>query len=228
MQNLFNMDNPIMQELSRFADMMIVNLLFVLCALPIITIGASYTALCSVIFKMVKKEETHVCADFFKAFAANIKQSTFLWIITAVVSILLAVNVRFAFTASGAILRIVTIAACALFFMVAQYLFPYVARFQDKTGTVIKNCVLIAMAHLPGTIFCCVVAVAAVWVSFLNEQVLAFAIFAWTVIGFSALAYINISLFQRIFAVYEPKESELGQAADHAEGEGSEETGSDS
>lgn len=211
MRNLFNLENPIMQQLSRLADLMIVNILFVLCCLPIVTIGASYTALCSVVFKMVRKEDTRICADFFHAFAANFTQSTLMWLVIAGIGVILAVNVRFAFSASGAagaVLRIVTSAACVLFYMVAQYLSPYVARFQDRTGTVVKNCILIALAHLPATIFCCIITVATAAVSILNEQVLGFALFFWPVMGFACLTYINLGLFRRVFAAYEPSQPE--------------------
>ena len=45
LKGLFDMDNPFWRFMSLVADLIILNLLFVLCSIPIITIGASTTAL---------------------------------------------------------------------------------------------------------------------------------------------------------------------------------------
>ena len=55
----FNYDSPIMQFLTRLTDLFILNFLFLICSIPIITIGASATALYSV---------THTHTHFFIGF----------------------------------------------------------------------------------------------------------------------------------------------------------------
>ena len=221
MHNLFNMENPTMQLLSKIADMVILNLLFVLFSLPIVSIGASFTALFSVTFKMTKEEGTPICKTFWQAFLSNFKQSTLLWIGIAVLGVILSLNLRFALadgSVAGNLLKIATLLAAIAFFMVVQYLFPYVARFQDKTAVVIKNCLLLALAHLPGTVCCGLIVIVPIFLSFTSMSSLWFAIFAWTVIGISGIAYINSQIFLRIFAQYEPGDTKKSSNVTEEEG----------
>ena len=81
MNRLFDLDNPVMRFLGKLFDLMYLNLLFLLCSIPIVTIGASLTAMYSVALKMVKNEETYIGKDFFKSFRMNFKQGTIIWIL---------------------------------------------------------------------------------------------------------------------------------------------------
>ena len=71
MSRLFNLDSPIMVFLSKMADLLILNLLALICCIPIITIGASMTAMSYVTLKMVRDEECYIAKDFFKSFRQN-------------------------------------------------------------------------------------------------------------------------------------------------------------
>ena len=85
----FNLaDNAVTRALSRICDMMCLNVVWIVCCLPIVTIGASTTALYSVMLKMVKNEEGYIFRSFFKAFKENFRQSTILWILFAVLGII--------------------------------------------------------------------------------------------------------------------------------------------
>ena len=57
MDKFFNMDGPVMRGLTRVFDLVLLNLLTVLCSIPLITIGASLAAMHSVLLKMVRNEE---------------------------------------------------------------------------------------------------------------------------------------------------------------------------
>ena len=65
MNSLFNIDSPIMTFLSRVADLVILNILYVVCCLPIFTIGAATSALYSQVMKMSKNEESYAFRGFF-------------------------------------------------------------------------------------------------------------------------------------------------------------------
>ena len=60
MSGFFNMDSPVMRFLSRVCDLMILNFMCLICCIPIVTIGASVTALYSVTLKMVRGEESYL------------------------------------------------------------------------------------------------------------------------------------------------------------------------
>ena len=72
-------DTPITALLTRFMDLILVNVLFVLCCVPILTIGASFTAMYDVCMKLALRENVKILSDFFGSFARNLKRSTLLY-----------------------------------------------------------------------------------------------------------------------------------------------------
>ena len=78
---MFGIDSKFYEVVSRIADLVVLNLLFVLCSLPIITIGASTTALYGVTKKMAENREGYIFRNYFRLFKENFKQSTIMWII---------------------------------------------------------------------------------------------------------------------------------------------------
>ena len=91
---MFKLDSPLMNFLSKVADIMILNVLFVVFSIPIVTIGASFSAAYYMGFKMVKNEETYIVRGFWKAFKENFKQATIMWIVILLVSGLLGFDYR--------------------------------------------------------------------------------------------------------------------------------------
>ena len=76
MDRLFNMDNKFFTVMGRVADLIMLNVVFLICCLPIVTIGASLTALHYVTLKMTRNEESYIIRSFFKSFKQNFKQAT--------------------------------------------------------------------------------------------------------------------------------------------------------
>lgn len=110
-----------------------------LCCLPIITAGASVTALYSVTLKMVKDEESYIVKGFFKAFKENFKQSTIIWIIMAAVGALLYADYRavgFLSENMQNIFRILIGAVVVIFLIILSYVFSYTARFVNSTKNI--------------------------------------------------------------------------------------------
>ena len=81
MGKIFSLDSPFVQFMNRVADIMWLNILFVICCIPVITIGASVTAMYYVTLKMVRNEESYITKSFFKSFKLNFKQATAIWLI---------------------------------------------------------------------------------------------------------------------------------------------------
>ena len=81
MGRLFNLDSPLMSGLSKVADLIWLNILAFIFCIPVVTIGASITALNYVALKMVRNEDGYVTRAFFKSFKQNFKQATIIWLI---------------------------------------------------------------------------------------------------------------------------------------------------
>ena len=71
MDRLFNMDNKFFTVMGRVADLIMLNVVFLICCLPIVTIGASLTALHYVTLKMTRNEESYIIRSFFKSFKSE-------------------------------------------------------------------------------------------------------------------------------------------------------------
>ena len=78
MNSLFNPDNPIFHFLSRIADIIFLNLLFLLCCIPIITVGPSISALYYCMLKIIRNRDSSITGMFFHSFRENLKQGSLL------------------------------------------------------------------------------------------------------------------------------------------------------
>src|SRR5699024_4265371 len=81
-------DNIVVRALGKIFDLMCLNILWLVCSIPVITVGASTTALYTVVLKMVKNEEGYILKDFLKAYKSNFKQSTIAWIMILMIGII--------------------------------------------------------------------------------------------------------------------------------------------
>lgn len=207
MSKLFDIDSPIMRFLSRMADMIILNLLVMVCCIPIITVGAAFTAMHYVLLKMVRDEEGYLIRGFFKSFVQNFKQATLIWLMILVVIIVFAGD-WFIFSYSGVTfpkaLIVGVIAVGVIVSMVAMYVFPLLARFDNTIRHTIHNAALLAIANLPRTILMMIL-YAVPWVIGWFSAYSYIFIFMF---GISVPAYVSAWLYSNIFKKYEP-ETEL-------------------
>lgn len=81
----FNLDSPVMQALGKMADLMWLNILTLICCIPVVTAGASLTAMHYMALKIVRNEECYITKGFFKSFKENFKQATLIWLLMVIV-----------------------------------------------------------------------------------------------------------------------------------------------
>ena len=80
----FDIDGPLMQGLTKIADLMILNFLTILCCIPVVTAGAAFTALHYMVLKLARNEEGYIAKGFFKSFKENFRQATIIWILVLI------------------------------------------------------------------------------------------------------------------------------------------------
>ena len=203
------MDSPLMRFLTKIADLMVLNILFCVTSIPLITIGASWTALYSVTLKMVRDEEGSVSRSYFRSFRQNFRQATLLWLGVLVVLALLVLDIRvlngMAEGTAPGLLRVGVEILALLGIMVLQYLFPSLARFEASLADTLKNACMMALAHLPKTALMTAAAVGAVWITLMNNTTIAIGLMVWPLIGFALMAFGNSGILRKIFDNYVPK-----------------------
>lgn len=152
-----NLDNPLFNILEKIADLFCIGLLWLVCSLPLITIGASTTALYHVAYKVLRNREGYLLQEFFSSFRSNFKQSTILWLIALFSIIILGADAYVVYQTTTiwggypwapVIFLILGITAV----MCCTYIFPYVARFKDSTKQTLKNVIMICLFNLPWSI----------------------------------------------------------------------------
>ena len=92
MRDLCNTDKPLFAVLTKLTYSAYLNILWLVCSLPIVTIGASTTALFYVTLKMAEDRDDGLTRMFFKAFRENFKPATKLWLILLAVGSFLAAD----------------------------------------------------------------------------------------------------------------------------------------
>lgn len=208
MSKLFDIDSPIMRFLSRMADMIILNLLVMVCCIPIITVGAAFTAMHYVLLKMVRDEEGYLIRGFFKSFIQNFKQATLIWLLMLVM-VIIFVGDWLIFGYSGVAfpkaLIIVVIAISLIVLMMAMYVFPLLARFDNTIKVTIHNSLLLAFANLPRTILMMILYALPFVIGYFSVYSYIF-IFTF---GISVPAYASARLYSNIFKKYEPETEQV-------------------
>ena len=152
MDRLFNMDNKFFTVMGRVADLIMLNVVFLICCLPIVTIGASLTALHYVTLKMARNEESYIIRSFFKSFKQNFKQATVINLIMLAVAAILYMDLRIVGNIDGTmsqVLYIVFFAFGILYMMVFLYIYPVLAKFYNSIKNTFRNAFLMAIRHLP-------------------------------------------------------------------------------
>lgn len=217
MRDFFSMDGTLFRFLSKVADIMILNLLFILCCLPVVTIGAAVTALSYVTLKMKDQEEGYIWKSFFQSFKQNFGQATVIWLIMLALGAVLGVDLWLTGAMHGnlqLLMRVCVGAGILVWLMVFLYVFPLQSRFYNTIGMTMKNALLLAIGNFPRTACMILVMIGAAVLTVWNNMTFWYGILVWLMFGFATIAWINSQLLYGIFAKLMPEEA---AASDQAE-----------
>ena len=158
----FSYDSKFSQVLLKVCSSCYLNLLWFVCSLPIITVGASTTALYYVSLKLVRDEGTSLTRQFFHAFRENFKQGTALWLILLGAGLFLAgdgyilYHLRQSSAGTMAVIwtlvLAVVIAATVVYVIELLFIFPLLASVSNTNKAMLKNAFLIGTHYLFATI----------------------------------------------------------------------------
>lgn len=213
MNNLFNPDNKFFSFMGRVADLMILNILCIVCCIPIVTAGPAITAMYYVTLKMANGEEPYAVKGFFHSFKQNLKQGILIQIIMLVFGIVLVFDLYFCrvMSSQGSAYRFLSyvfVAALLLYAMLFTYIYPVLAKFYNTTKNTFRNSALMAIRHLPYTILMLVITVAPLLLGIFVTQAFPYVILFYVLMGFATVAYLHSQLFVKIFANYIPEDTE--------------------
>ena len=191
-----------MHFLSKAADMMILNILFLITCIPIFTMGAAMTALHYVTLRMASGEEGTVSKDYFRSFKQNFRQATIIWMILMAFAILLTYDIRLVWSGEGyinAAVKILSVVAGIALIMVLLYIFAILARFNNSVKGTIRNAVAISLAAFPKTLSMFMLVFASAALTFYTETTIRWGLLFWLTFGFSTVTYFNSVLLNKTF-----------------------------
>lgn len=218
MGKIFDLDSPVMRALNRITDLLWLNILVLICSLPIITVGAAFTAAHYVSLKMCRDEENYIAREFFKSFKLNFKQSTVIWLLILLVSFILGADyyiIKHVDLNIPQILQWVMVAAGVLFLFMALWAFPVQSRFENKVFRTLKNALSLSIAQLPKTFLMIILYLLPVICLLIYRIMPLFFLF-----GFSVPIFFSAKLYNKMFKKLEDKILENAAAANETEESG--------
>lgn len=197
-------DNPFFDLMGNIGDLIILNILFVITSIPVITAGASLTALYQVTLRRQRGESNYVAREYIKAFREEWKQSTVLWLAFLLTGALLLFDI-FYVRNLGKEMAIAIGCLIVVWSFVFSYTFPLQARFQNTIKNTYKNALFLSVRHFPYTILIVglnsipVICIAA------GAFITMMALPIYCFVGFALTVKINSIFFDKIFQAFMSK-----------------------
>lgn len=207
MRNLFNLDNPFVQFLSRVGDLIIVNVLFLACCLPVVTAGASLAAMQKVTQAMALDEDNGIVKTFFRGFRENFRQATLLWLMMLVFAVSMGCNylliMGFAAGTMATVLKCVLVVFSVIVLVLAVYMFPLMVRYHNTLREHATNALILAVVKLPRTVALVALCALPVVVAVISMQTFLQTLIFWLAVGFGFVSYMSGILLKPVFAELE-------------------------
>lgn len=193
---IFSPDSPLYKFMRNLTDLVTINLLWMLCSLPIVTFGGATIAAFDVTMKMAGDEEGHVAAQFLQAFKANFKNGIPYGLLFLLCGYVVWLDFSLFEQVDGnpMILLIMGIVAAFVFVLCFLFAFPLQARYENTLINTLKNSADIAARYFVRTLTLIVVLVVEVFLIFWNTTTM----FIGLLIGPACMIY-TISGYARYF-----------------------------
>lgn len=204
MHALFSPDSRFMRIMNRVADLILLNLCYLLTCVPVFTIGSASAALYTVCFRFGTDEEKGVIRSYFRAFRENFKRGTGVWLIVLLCGGAALVNAWVFYTMPGGLrfLSVLFAILLVLALLIFGYAFPLLSQFADGVWPTLRNALILSLGYLPRSLLITVVNVVPFILMLTDFYLFLQAAFLWTVLYFSLAAYVNTFLLRGVFAPY--------------------------
>ena len=153
MSKVLDINGKLFRFMSRVGDILLLNLMMLLCSLPVVTAGAAVAAVYDMSLRLLRGEEGYLIPGYFRAFRSNFKQATKLWLICMAVIAVIAGDllVRPYLPQFTLPLTVVAWVQWILLLALALYAFPLLVRYENNLGRILYNSAVLALCNLPKT-----------------------------------------------------------------------------
>lgn len=203
-------ENSLFNRIFGFlGQLILLNLLWMVCSLPVITAGASTTALFYCTLKLHKENDVRVFHDFFKSFRQNFLQATIMWAVMLLTASLICLEKDALATMPGSMGQIffwVLVAAAIPLGIIALYIFPTIAAFENKLGKLISNAFYFGVKNVGFAILIAIITILPMTMTLVDAKLFPVYLFIWLTLGFSLTAYGDSWFLWKLFKPYFPEE----------------------
>lgn len=204
--NIFSSDGWFARVFGTIGDIIVVNILFIICSIPVFTMGASMSAM---YYTLLKKQRTGeyggIVKTFFKGFKDNFKQSTIAWILFLLISFIFSLDFNL-FGKGGPQESTAMYYTCVVLFIltcfIAIYLFPVICAFENTLKELILQSIFFAAKNFIFTILIMILYTLPIYFLLASPQVFMVGIFILIVCGFGLIAYLSSFMFIKAFSPY--------------------------
>ena len=200
----FRLSSPMWEYLNTAVQYIGLNLIFIVCCLPIITIGPALAALNQVMLREARGEHSYLIRRYFRHFKEMFVQSSLTFLFFAALLFVLVYAMVFWHSLEG------TGAAAAFAFTLILtlyiisgflFVFPLMARFRNSFWRTIHNAFLLSMTNLKLTALLLLAWAALACLIYLFPKPMEIFMI---VIGFSFMTFGSAFIFNKIFKAYVP------------------------
>lgn len=196
---IFQYDGPVMKAMQKLSELLILNVIWLLLSVPVVTIGASTAALYKVELNAIEKKGQPI-RDFWKYFRSNFRQATMIWVILLLFGLFLLFDWYFLFRIEASLVRmtgcILMAAVSLVYIFVLTFVFPLQANFENKILGTLKNAFLVSFSNPLGSIVLAAFSAIPVLLIVFTSTGL-----YWLIVDVSAVVSVNAVIFDKIFNV---------------------------
>ena len=187
------------------ADLAILSVLWTVCSIPIITMGASSAALMRCVLNMNTEQGNWRSRHFFGYFRSNLKNATLLWLIfllAAGIFIFDIVILSGAGSQAMRVQRIIAVIGLIIWMITGVWAFALTSQFENGVLQTIKNAFYLGISWLPRTIIMSVLWLAPVALLAFTPFIFSRVIILWPVLFWGGTAYLCSKLMMKPLTPY--------------------------
>ena len=208
MGGIFHPDSKLVKIMTLITNLVCLNALWLIGCIPVITAGASTTAMYSVLFAYLTGKDDAVWKPYWRAFGENFRQVTPVWLMHFLVSMALGAGVFYMTLEVETWVKVIFGVLLFIYAAAACYCYPLFARFNTTRKAALFNSFVLTFRHLLSSASMVIVNALPLALLLIAPDVFMKMILVWILIGFSLCAYLNAKILLPIFRRYENQEDE--------------------
>lgn len=204
MKNFFDSETPLMRFLSTLGDLIVINFLFLICSIPVITIGPALSAANKTMFRLREHTCDNVPKTFFLSFRENFKSAVLVWCSALPCFLLLLLHFFLLFSSEAGNSKLFLLAVWLLISLgivgLLSYLFPLIARYQNSLAQHLKNAAILIVSQFPHTLCLVMLNISPILIFLFVPALFFYLMPFWLLVGASGLIWLNTLLLKPVFA----------------------------